>query len=760
MQKEIKLPSEEIQRLLKTVIEHFSKEDIGVRERQLLTARRMKLLWDNLTNVWFSEVAHDWKVFDTAAYNEDDGFQAYYDKPVNVFRAYLESIIAALSVTVPPVTCYPEDAENNLDLLTAKTGDKIAEIIYRRNNHSLQWLKGLFIWCTEGMIAAHIDKREDYKYGKYEKKIKEYTNREYTNLVCPECEFIFEENTEPIDIETLEMEICPNCGAEIIPVNKTEVEEEEIIKDIKFLPKSSVETGVYGCLNVKVANYARTQAETPYLIYSYECHYSEAIERYSHLYGKKSLTAKKIRNSIGPKDPYEAWARVSTQYRGDYPENVVTERYIWLRPWSYNVLETEEKVEQLRRKYPDGVKVCLVNDEIGDVIPEKLDDHWELSYNPLADYLSHDPLGLLLTSVQEITNDLISLTLQTIEHGIPQTFADPQVLNFKGYSQSPSTPGGIYEAKPKSGQRLGDAFHEVKTATLSAEVLPFAGNIQSLGQLVSGALPSLFGGQLEGSETASEYSMSRSQALQRLQNTWKVLCSWWKGVYGKAIPLYIECIVEDEKDVRKNRDGNFINVLIRKADLEGKIARVEIEANENLPMTWGQRKDVVMALLTSGNPELMKAIMSPQNLPFIREAIGLTDLYIPDEDDRNKQYEEIQLLLQGQPILEPDYDEVTGTEEVLEFPSVEVEEIDNHLIHYQICRDWAISDIGRETKVLNPEGYKNVLLHAKMHMAMIQEMIPQNTAPVDEKGAPPAEKPSKLSGKEAPITGDSNVETV
>ena len=44
---------------------------------------------------------------------------------------------------------------------------------------------------------------------------------------------------------------------------------------------------------------------------------------------------------------------------------------------------------------------------------------------------------------------LISLVLQTIEHGIPQTFADPKVLNFNAYRNSEVIPGGIYPATPK-----------------------------------------------------------------------------------------------------------------------------------------------------------------------------------------------------------------------------------------------------------------------------------------------------------------------
>src|SRR5215471_16513101 len=198
--------------------------------------------------------------------------------------------------------------------------------------------------------------------------------------------------------------------------------------------------------------------------------------------------------------------------------NAVTVRNAWLRPAAFNVLDQIDDINYLKEKFPNGAKCVFINDIYAESCNESLDDAWTLLYNPLSDFIHFDPLGLLLVSVQEITNDLISLILQTIEHGIGQTFADPAVLNFNAYRQMESVPGGVYEATPKTGKSIGDAFYEAKTATLSAEVMPFAQNIQSLAQLVSGALPSLFGGAMEGSQTASQYSMSRAQALQRLQN--------------------------------------------------------------------------------------------------------------------------------------------------------------------------------------------------------------------------------------------------
>jgi hypothetical protein len=763
------MPSEEIQRLLKSVVDHFDKEDVSIRERQIRTAKQLKLLWDGYSRTWYSEVAHDWRIYDETM--EEDTNQASYDKPINVFRAYLESIIAALSVTVPPIKCYPDDADNTLDLSTARAGDKIAALIYRHNDVPLLWLHGLFIYCTEGMVACYSYPKADVKYGTYEKKKYEQVEENHEITTCPNCgfqiddqmmtpemmalqskgyqaqdEFMPDESDVAVqDVVQNEPELCPSCMSFIAPQLSQETLIVERLVGVTNEPKSRMCLEAYGLLYVKIPSYAKKQEDCPYLFYSYETHYANVIERYAHLHQDEFFN--KLKSGSGPKDPYEEWARMNPQYQGEYPQNVITVRNVWLRPSAFNILD-EEDCNELKKLYPNGARVVLANDCFAEAVNESLDDCWTLTYNPLADFINHDPLGLLLTSVQEITNDLISLTLQTIEHGIGQTFADPAVLNFNAYRQMETVPGGIYEATPKSGKTLQEAFHEVKTATLSPEVMPFASNIQSMAQLVSGALPSLFGGSIEGSETASQYSMSRAQALQRLQNTWKMFTTWWKQIFGKTIPMFIKEVQDDERDVKRDKDGNFFNVFIRKAELEGKLGRIELEANENLPLTWSQQKDVVMQLLEAQNPEILAILGAPENLPVIREAIGLVDFYVPGEDDREKQYDEIKLLLNSEPM-------PTGDPMMPEMPSVEVDPVfDNHEIEFEIVRKWVVSEAGRQAKVDNPAGYKNVLLHGKLHWMQMQMLAAQGQM----QGAAPEEKPTE--NTEAPITGEENVATV
>lgn len=744
--------TDDVRRSLKEVIDYFAYEDRAVRERQLRQAKRLKYYWDGFQRLWWSETAHDWRVFEEEIVAQSSQDSAFYDKRVNVFRAYLESIIAALSTMTPTVMCYPDDAQNTLDVETAKAGGIIAKQVGRHNNTTTLWAYALFLFCTEGLVACYNYVDKDEKYGTYEVDKYEDEEQEQETKVCSVCgaqvdesfESLEQDEYDPGDDDVIShngQAFCPNCLAMVDPeIQKNKVIVSRLVGTTKE-PKSRQCMEVMGALFLKVPNYAKTQTDCPYLLMERESHYTQIIGEYPGLRDK--LVATRGNFSSGGYEPYGRWARTSTQYNGAFPVDVITMRTAWIRPWGFNVLKNIEDVKKLQKLFPDGVKVVVANEEIAEACNECLDDHWTLTKNPLSDFLNFDPAGLLLTSIQEITNDLISLALQQLEHSIGQTMADPTVLDFQAYGNMEVSPGSVIPATPKSGKSLGESFYELKTATFSGEILTFGTTIQSMGQLVSGAIPSIFGGEMEGTKTAAQYSMSRAQALQRLQTPWRMFGIWWKEIFGKVIPAYIKTVVEDERIVEKGADGSFVNTFIRKSQLLGKIGRIELETTDDLPVSWAQQKDVIMQLLQSNNPEVMAFLSTPENLPFVRRAIGLDEFVVPGEDDRNKQYEEIQQLLASEPIM------AMGLEGPEEMPTVDIEPtIDNNAIHADICRSWAVSEQGRLAKIENQGGYKNVLLHMQRHVMVQQAMMAMNAPQQPSQPNAQEQKPEQKSQQE------------
>jgi len=752
---------DEVSSLLKTVADHFFNEDRPTRELQIRHFRRLKLYWNNFSQVYWSETANDYRLFNSEQ-NRDESDQSYYDKPVNVFKAFLETIIAALSIQVPAIDCVPDDADNPLDISTAKAGDKIAELIYKHNDVMFLWLHALYVYCTEGMIACYSYSKEDKKYGTYDKP--KYKDEEIQAHVCPQCgarvpdeafsneelnEFSPDEDDVDIKNALSEGPICLECGAQLDKdLQKSKLIIPRLVGVTKE-PKSRICLEVYGGLYVKVSNSAKKQEDTGYLIYSYETHYTNALECYSKLRDKIPHGGW---SNIGINDPYEQYGRLNTQYRGDFPEENVTVKNCWLRPASFNILPDED-YKRLKKLFPDGAKVVFVNDICADYENESLDDHWTLTENPMSDFLNHDPLGELLTNIQDIVNDLISLTLQTIEHGIAQTYADPAVVNFSAQRQIEAMPGTITPTKPVSGSKdIKSAFYTSQTASLSPEVFNFYRIIQELGQFVSGALPSIFGGNQSAgsSRTASEYAMSKGMALQRLQTPWRMMTIWWKDIFGKVIPMHMKNIHEDEKMVEKNEQGNYVNVFIRKAELDGKIGSIELEPDEKLPVSDEQQADMIMQLFQLNNAEITQALLDPENLPYIAKVVKIPEFKLPGQEDRQKQFEEITELINTAPI-PPDpqsvqlYQQAVAAQQAnpnhgtpppqqpQEESSIQIDpDVDNNQVEASICKSWLISAAGRLAKVENPNGYKNVLLHMKAHMAIVNQQMQQQQMHSDQ----------------------------
>lgn len=806
--------TEEDKRLLGTVVKHFDEEDRVVREYQLRKCRRLKLYWNNFSQIYWSEGARDFRVMTAEDVAAAGGDQAYYDRPVNIFRAFLETIIAALSIQIPGISCAPDDAENPTDISTAKAGDKIVELMYKHNDIIYLWLLALYIHYTEGLVACYIYEKEDKDYGTYDEK--RYKDETEEAFVCPHCEERVadevmqqqialnfgqegQEQQQVIppqppdlgmseDIENMyspddtdisilnEIEeqgpICPACAGQLDPeMQKTKLIVPKFV-GMNSQPKSRICFEIKGTLYVKVANYAKTQKDTPYLIDSYETHYANALEKYKDL--RKDLPKGGWSNA-GVGDPYDQYARLNPQYRNSIPEEQVTIKNAWLRPAAFEILN-EEDAKRLKKKFPSGAKVVMVNTIVADACNESLDDSWTLIRNPMHDFLNHDAPGELLTNVQDITNDLISLTMQTIEHGIEQVWADPAVVNFEAQQQIEAAPGYITPTKLQGGAKnIGEAFYTTKAATLSPETFQFYQIVNQLGQFVSGAMPSIFGGFQDAgsSRTAKEYTTARTASLQRLQTPWRMFGIWWKDIFGKAVPAYIKLVSRqgDERLVERDQAGNFINVVIRRADLSGKIGSVELENADALPISDEQKAELIMRLMDLNNMEIINALTSPENLPFIRKVVKMPEFKLPGEDDRQKQLEEIIELMNGEPIVIPPdpMQQVMAAQQGMpaqpaEEPSVPIDPIvDNHEIEAQICRSWLVSEAGRLAKLEKPEGYKNVLLHMKAHMMIVaqqqaQQAQMQAQQPADKKGQPNPPKQEETQSEEVTDGASSTVQ--
>jgi len=685
--------SDELKIELKTILSTLEKRDQSVRDRHLRLLKMLDLYWKNIHNIFWDAAVKDWRNINDQNINTD--LDTYYaDKVINIYRAHGESIIAALSQDLPQTIFVPDDAENQDDLNTARVWTQISELINKEQKAVLLLIRTLFLMYNQGTVAAYVYSKADEDNGMY--NVPQYGRRtQYTdNEICPNCGADLASAIRP---EEMGMEptmpgsvLCEYCQQEVIPFIETDEEEVPVILGYKQEPKPRPCIEIYGMMNIRVPHFVKTQKECGYLILE-----TDSDKEYA-----QDEAGEEIPNNG---NGYETgrWARLDSDFDWEESNQIVTWRRVWLRSWEFNLASSPERAKELKKKFPKGCYFLMMNDLLVEADNESMDAHWIISQSPLSNHIHTEPLGLPAKAVQDIRSEIVILQLQAMEYGIPDTFADPAVLDFKAYGKSEAAPGQIFPIKAMpAGRALGDSFATLKTAIYPKEAEEFKKSLDQDGQFVLGDFPSIYGGvQQGGSRTLGEYQSSQSRALMRLSIVWKITSVFWAGINEKATRIFVNEMREDEKFVKKS-GSNWVNIWIRRSNMLGKIGSVEPETNTAFPMSFMQKKDSLLKLIEFQNPAIQTVITHPENAGLIAKYMGFPELYIPGDDDRNKQLDEIQEIMEGIPV-EIDAD------------------LDVHQTEYDACIAWLNSDYGIDAKMSNPEGREMVKEHARQHKIAI-----------------------------------------
>jgi predicted RNA-binding Zn-ribbon protein involved in translation (DUF1610 family) len=695
---------DELQLELVSILKKIETRDQPVRDRQLKLLKELELYWKNIHNIFWDDTVKDWRNINDQSIQQD--LDTYYaDKVINIYRAHGESIIAALTQDLPQTIFVPDDAENQDDLRASEAWTSTSELIARQQKAILLAIRALYLMYNAGTIAGYVYSKASEENGTY--KIPNYEKgKVYTDFhICPNCGYDLSASVRTTEADTVPAPVtCEKCGETVIPLVETDEEEVPIIKGYRVENKPRPVIEIYGMLNVRLPHFAANQKECGYLILE-----TESDRQYA-----KDIAGKDVGEGS---DTYASgrWARLDADFDWEHANEITTWRRVWLRPWQFQEAK-EEFIKPLQKLFPNGCYFLMMNDHFIECDNESLDEHWVISASPLSNHIHAEPLGLPVKAVQDMRSELVILQLQAMEYGIPETWADPQVIDFVSYNKSEAAPGKVYPVKSApTGKRLEDSFATLKTAVYPKEAEEFKRSLDQDGQFVLGDFPSIYGGmQSGGSKTYAEYSASQARALQRLSISYKIFSIFWAGVTEKATRIFINEMKEDEKFVKKS-GSSWINVWIRRADLVGKIGSVEPETNSAFPMSFTQKKDALIKLLEYKDPAVTAVITHPENAGVVARYLGFPELYIPGDDSRNKQLYEIQEMLEVGQFIIPDPD------------------LDDHKVEYEACLAWLNGPYGLDTKTTNIQGYDMIKEHARIHKqimdmeAMQTEQMANNT---------------------------------
>jgi len=733
----------ELSDALIALVDKYEQEEEDFRETMLREWKLMEHFWhDNQHNIW-SEVAQDWRPIQSYADEDDLDLEGFEPRTVNIYKAHGESIIAAMSAGIPATKFFPDDADSQDDVSTSKVYSRAAELIQRRNKAPLLLIRSLYILWNQGVCAYYNYARKDPKLGTVIQPVHGMVDQARVESYCAVCG------------NNMQAPPCPTCGSQEPPQSDEITEQVPGIVGEEEIDRVTEDVKVFSPLFFRIPHRATSQEECGWLTLDTELAPGAVIATY----------AKDVPNIrelvVGSKDEerYDRWARNLSSDRGYTETNLVTVRQRWLRSWALEEIEEELIREDLKQRFPNGVYFVQAGDNFITARDENLDDHWTISTSPTSPHLFAQALGKSLKQIQELTNELVTMTIDNIEHGTPMALVDADVLNLRKFKESRVAPGTMYPVKVPPGSNIANYIHETKPSTLSEEVRYFSGELKEFGQFASGAFPSIYGGVASGgSNTAKEYEMSRAQALQRLQITWRNVSECWTEMMSKAVKDYLNNLKYDERFVKPHGKMGYINVWIRKSEMTGKVGEVVAETSEQFPVNNVQKRDLLMKMLEMKNPNIDAAIFHPENVSNVATLIGFPDLYIPGDDDRSKQLNEITLLLTGQPI-PAGMDPMTGQPQMQ--PTVMPDQdIDDHAIHMQTLKSFLVSETGQLVKVENPMGYENCLAHYKAHemgqmmMSMKQGMMtggaggPESEVPGDEEN-PNVEAPQGVESGQA-----------
>lgn len=762
---------EEIESLIKSIVDDIDTQERPSREIMVRLWKYMDLLWSGITSYYWNSQTSQWRpityedlkgISDTVEFDP-----SLLNKSVNLIRPYGESLVGVLTTNLPRNKFYPANADKVEDINTAKVSSIIEKRIVSDNFMKMKIIEILVKLFNGGFAAAYNYSHTSPEYGIHKKPVEVAKSYTITSDICPNCGNILsedkkelKENTENVESgvdesineeqsdsdsgegPSIESATCPNCSVMGQPIrdqrNSIEYETE-----FEETPKSRQLIKIYGPLNVKIPVKASCKEQVPWLILEEELHEADAKSLYPDYWDKIHGGDQAADLSL------DRYARAKYENMGETGLYYVTMRKVWIRPAGFAYLKNKDQYKTLLDKYPKGTVAVFAGKEFLFCEESILDEHWTLSFNPLYDRVYGDPLGKALVPLQEVSTEIYQLEVDTFKHTIPQMFADPAVLDFEAYAQAEARPGQIFPAKPGMGKVLGEAFFESRSATLPKEVEVLDAKQDRLFQFISGILPPVFGGPSAGSKTLGEYEQSKNQALQRLGIVWAVLTTMYAELMAKTVKAYRKGLLEDEFIVEDKGDGSFINTWIRKADANGgEVGKVIPEVGEEFPVSWSQKKANLLELLNLNNEMVTAVLMHPENIHELSTYLGIDELYIPGDEQRNKQLGEITKIISQTKELMTQMKRLSSEGTPVDPakvppPTVPIDNVlDDHNIHIEIAKAFLNSPVGQELNETLPMAYAGISMHVTMHQQALAA-INAAAAPAPVEGQTGTVQPSE-----------------
>lgn len=678
----------------------------------------------------------------------------------NVYGAHCDIITSALVRDIPECRFEPFNPSYDPDITAADAAEDFKEIFARNNDLRALHTQAADYMCTDGRVLFYTRMVLDgQRFGYEDPADDDPLVPEDENTGAPESP-----NEDEGQQEAQELNDSPLDG------EAGDAEQAKGTATPKRKPRAREITDVFGKLEHKLPIQTQNITEMDFVQAFKDVFVGTAK-------GMFPWIAEKIKpgGQGTAETELDRIARVNcalalpgTYVTGDSFDRDVTIQWTWLRPCSFMEISNEKGIRNsIMQKCPDGMLAVHAGDVFCYARNENMDDHLHVLQCFPGSGQNRIALMSKVLSVQKRLNNWLDLLNDYFIKCVPATWLPEPIISAEATAAQGNIPGAKYPYQFMPGVELKNAI-VVEDAPqpnpmLWTVIMAF---FNELPEMLSGALPSLFGAE-SNTDTVGGISIQRDQALGRLSSPWGALQTATATYFRQAVQCAAACR-EKLGQMTLSQSVKGKQITVDASSLKGKVLCFP-NVDSNFPETWVQRSSRFQQTVTEAgtNPLIGKLLSLPKNMKVAKDAIGLTELDIPEAASVDKQLGEFEILLKTGPqpnpavvqakqqLLQHAQDaEKAGQQQQFEqlLPKAEAalaalpqqvstipvmqDASEDHTTEAQVCMDWLISPEGRKYKrgtAQERAAWANVHLHWTEHDAMAKKLAP----------APPTKPPSE-----------------
>lgn len=399
-------------------------------------------------------------------------------------------------------------------------------------------------------------------------------------------------------------------------------------------------------------------------------------------------------------------------------------RRLFSRPVQFQAIKEKEARQMFQQQYPNGVYIAKVGSVTCALDDRPLDDEWAICKTGRGEKIVEKPICSDVVPIQRAINDLANLGLETVLRAIAKTVVDQMLFDRKSLSTNEALPAEVIFTTTQGVGDISKMIAQLPTSKVSDQLMPLIMWLRTTMQDIDGIRPELSGGGAP-TQTYREAKQRKDQALAQLSPQAQEMEYCAERIGRNIVRQRARYGSGAIKSPRKTSFGKRTDVVDQASIVE---TGWHCEADDKFPVTAADTADMLLAMLKD-NPEVAQllGLLDPMNLERNLQALQLPDYESPFEDQKQKTLNDIDQLLQGQPIEgAPGPDGQPGPPQ----PSIPVDTYDNHQFVSDFLCKWMISKEGQGERNSTPQGFANVAAFQQAHFQAAQPPPPPQPPPV------------------------------